>query len=86
MTRPLKTSADLRNESADLVESLGNVADGEQRIYNSFQKYMTVEMQKSRGQKPLTAEETQLLNDRSLWNDYLIGKKLEILQEQTLGC
>ena len=79
MGRPKKTSADFKNEIADLVQSLG--IGGEQRIRNAFRKYQTLKRQKNRGQKPLSAEEIKLLKDSPLWNDYLIGRKLDKLNK-----
>ena len=60
MGRRKKTPADFKNEIADLVDSLGD--GGEQRVRDAFRKYKNLEKQKSRGQKSLTAKQTQCLN------------------------
>ena len=78
MGRRKKTSADFKNEIAGLVESLGD--GGEQRVRDAFRKYMKLEMQKSRGQKSLTAKQTQYLN--TLRADYLICQKLDELDKK----
>ena len=80
MGRRKKSSADFKNEIADLVQSLGS--GGEQRIRNAFRKYKNLDMQKNRGQTPLTTEEIQLLKDGPLRNDYLIGLQLNKLERK----
>ena len=80
MPRPIKTSADFKNEISTLVESLGN--GGEQRVRNAFRKYKTIEKKNNCGQKPLTEEEIKLLNDSSLRNIYLIGRQLDYLEKK----
>ena len=62
------------------MQSLGSV--GEQRIRKVFRKYHTLERQKNRGQKPLTAGEIQLLKDSLLRNDYLIGRQMDELEKK----
>ena len=78
MGRRKKTSADFKNEIADLVDPLGD--GGEHRVRDAFRKYRNIEMQKSCRQKSLTAKQTQCLN--TLRADYLIGRKLDELDKK----
>ena len=78
MGRQKKTSADFKNEIADLVESLGD--GGEQRVRDAFRKYKNLEMQNIRDQKSLTSKQTHCLN--TLRADHLICRKLDYLDNK----
>ena len=80
MPRKKKNAADFRFELENLLTTLGD--DGELRVRDALRQYKTIIQIQKRGKKPLTTEQTQLLNSNVLRDNYLLGKQLEKIEKK----